>query len=134
MRGEHPRAPRADPAPGQHQHNRQPHRHPAAPATSARPSGLGGRLRIRLTCPARLIRLISLIAPLTGALATGNRLAHGPAPGGAGFTDRQARCADWNCGEFGSMPVPRRSIPPLLLGSGMFGTPCERMHRVNFND
>jgi len=49
----------------------------------------------------------------------------------------QSFWAAWNAGEFGSMPVPPKSTlnatppygPVCVLGSGKFGTPCERMHR-----
>ena len=36
--------------------------------------------------------------------------------------------ADWNCGEFGSIPLPGPSWPAWPSGSGKSGTPCARMH------
>src|ERR1039458_1846913 len=36
--------------------------------------------------------------------------------------------AAWNCGEFGSIPLPGPSWPLWPLGSGKSGTPCARMH------
>ena len=49
-----------------------------------------------------------------------------------GSTFWQACCAARNFGEFGSIPDPGPiEMPPPLLGSGKFGTPCERMHAEN---
>jgi hypothetical protein len=49
-----------------------------------------------------------------------------------GSTFWQACCAARNFGELGSIPEPGPiEIPPPLLGSGKFGTPCERMHAEN---
>src|SRR5438874_6942998 len=47
----------------------------------------------------------------------------------------QAFCAALNCGELGSRPLLESSVsrapPPEKVGSGNFGTPCERMHAEN---
>jgi hypothetical protein len=54
----------------------------------------------------------------------------GGAPAGNSFW--HARCADWNWGELGSMPLPAWIEKlPLVGGSGKFGTPCERMQDEN---
>lgn len=48
-------------------------------------------------------------------------------PGGA--SDKQGPLsADWNCGEFGSIPLPGPSWPAWPSGSGKAGTPCACMH------
>lgn len=52
--------------------------------------------------------------PELGATLCGSRLAH-------------AVCAEVNAGE---LVEPWYERPPLLVGSGKFVTPCERMHRA----
>ena len=48
---------------------------------------------------------------------------------------RKLTHADWarlNAGEAESIPLPTNELLPLeVLGSGKFGTPCERMHAAN---
>jgi hypothetical protein len=40
--------------------------------------------------------------------------------------------ASWNAGDWGSIPeLELIWIPPPALGSGKFGTPCERMQSAN---
>jgi hypothetical protein len=47
---------------------------------------------------------------------------------------RQACWADWNRGEFRSIPRGASSMLPLAnVGSGKFGTPCARMQAEYFN-
>jgi hypothetical protein len=46
-----------------------------------------------------------------------------------GMRWRHARCAAWKPGDRGLIPEEGvKLIPPPALGSGKFGTPCERMH------
>jgi hypothetical protein len=53
----------------------------------------------------------------------------GPPPG---ISFEHAFWADWNAGERGLIPELELSwIPPPSLGSGKFGTPCERMQAAN---
>jgi hypothetical protein len=50
-----------------------------------------------------------------------------------GKYDLHACRAALNAGDCGSSPVPVRSMPPLVLGSGKVGTPWERMHLDSFS-
>jgi hypothetical protein len=47
------------------------------------------------------------------------------------MSDWHAFDAFWNTGELVLIPVPFIVNCPSLLGSGKFGTPCERIHSEN---
>lgn len=50
-----------------------------------------------------------------------------------GKYDLHACRAAWNAGDCGFNPLPLRSMPPLVLGSGKVGTPWERMHLASLS-
>jgi hypothetical protein len=53
----------------------------------------------------------------------------GPPPG---ISFEHAFWADWKAGDWGSIPeLESILIPPPALGSGKFGTPCDRMQAAN---
>jgi len=55
----------------------------------------------------------------------------GPPPG---MSLEHASWADWNAGDRGLIPeLELIWIPPPALGSGKFGTPCERMQSANLS-
>jgi hypothetical protein len=56
----------------------------------------------------------------------------GPELGGPFGSRLWHECAaDWNAGDRTILGEPIRTVWPLTLGSGKFGTPCERMHLEN---
>ena len=56
----------------------------------------------------------------------------GSEPGGPFGSRRWHACAaDWNAGDSTVLCEPIRTVWPLTVGSGKFGTPCERMHLEN---
>src|SRR5215472_6541916 len=108
---------------------------PTAPRPRTRPwRGVGARRAVD-KLPAIMPDVRRAGDPYFRSVSAGASQRHGAYYGGPpGMSFRQARCAAWNTGELGLMPVGICMLMPVALttGSAMPGRPWARMQATHF--